>query len=255
MARYASLNRRLDFHLFPKGRSATEPDLIPNVKDSDGNIIQYTSAARRTTESTVVDIGSAPNSNDGDPLRTSFIKINNFIEAEYITNEIIDQELNRLEFFGPFLGILDYADLPLNMISDKNVAVVKTTLRAEGFSSWRSSYPNINETNISLSEGDLVLHKGSLVQYNKSTNKYEVLYQNSGDNVAFDYKTVLARYKLGTADTDLSAAQQQALYDNFIQTEAGSNNNLDIKARNVNDAIAETHLRFSQRGFDSGYYG
>ena len=148
MARYASLNRRLDFHLFPKGRSATEPDLIPNVKDSDGNIIQYTSAARRTTESTVVDIGSAPNSNDGDPLRTSFIKINNFIEAEYITNEIIDQELNRLEFFGPFLGILDYADLPLNMISDKNVAVVKTTLRAEGFSSWRSSYPNINETNI-----------------------------------------------------------------------------------------------------------
>ena len=178
MARYASLNRRLDFHLFPKGRSATEPDLIPNVKDSDGNIIQYTSAARRTTESTVVDFGSAPNSNDGDALRTSFIKINNFIEAEYITNEIIDQELNRLEFFGPFLGILDYADLPLNMISDKNVAVVKTTLRAEGFSSWRSSYPNINETNISLSEGDLVLHKGPLVQYNKSTNKYEVLYQN-----------------------------------------------------------------------------
>ena len=79
MARYASLNRRLDYHLYPQGRSASEPDLIPNVKDSDGNIIQYTSTDRRTTESTVVDIGTAPNANDGDPLRTAFIKINNFI--------------------------------------------------------------------------------------------------------------------------------------------------------------------------------
>ena len=255
MARYASLNRRLDFHLFPQGRSASEPDLIPNVKDSDGNIIQYTSTDRRTTESTVVDIGTAPNANDGDPLRTAFIKINNFIEAEYITNEIIDQELNRLEFYGPFLGILDYADLPLSMISDKNVAVVKTTLRAEGFSSWRSTYPNIKENGINMSEGDMVLHRGSLLQYSKSENKYDVLYQNSGDDAAFDYKTALARYRDGNADTDLTAAQQLALYDNFIKTEAGTRESNNIKARNVNDAIIETHLRFDQRGFDSGYYG
>ncbi len=119
MARYASLNRRLDYHLYPQGRSASEPSLIPNVKDSDGNIVQYYSGDRITSESTVVDIGSSPNANDGDPLRTAFIKINNFVEAEYITNEIIDQELNRLEFKGPFLGILDYVDLPLTMISDK----------------------------------------------------------------------------------------------------------------------------------------
>ena len=39
MARYASLNRRLDYHLYPQGRSASEPSLIPNVKDSDGNIV------------------------------------------------------------------------------------------------------------------------------------------------------------------------------------------------------------------------
>ena len=255
MARYASLNRRLDYHLYPKGRSANEPDLIPNVKDSDGNIIQYTSSNRITTESTVVDIGTAPNSNDGDPLRTSFIKINNFIEAEYLTNEILDQELNRLEFFGPFLGIKEYADLPLNMISDKNVAVVKSTIRTEGFSSWRITYPNINDFGLDTSEGDIVLHKGSLIQYNKSTNQYDVIYQNSGDNLQFDYKTALARYRDGNADTDLTSAQQQALYDNFIETEAGAKQTMNIKARNVNDAITEAHLRFNQRGFDSGYYG
>ena len=255
MARYASLNRRLDYHLYPKGRSASEPNLIPNVKDSDGNIIQYTSNNRRTNESTVVDIGTAPNSNDGDPLRTAFIKLNNFIEADYITNEIIDQELNRLEFFGPFLGVKDYVDLPLNLISDQNVAVIKTTIRADGYTSWKSNYPNINDVGMELVEGDLILPKGSVVRYNKSTNKYDVMYQNFSDNILFDFKAALARYRDGTADADLTSVEQQALYDNFINTEVGAGSTKDIKARNVSDAIAEAHIRFSQRGFDSGYYG
>ena len=255
MARYASLNRRLDYHLYPKGRSASEPNLIPNVKDSDGNIIQYTSNNRRTNESTVVDIGTAPNSNDGDPLRTAFIKLNNFIEADYITNEIIDQELNRLEFFGPFLGVKDYIDLPLNLISDQNVAVIKTTIRADGYASWKSNYPNINDVGMELVEGDLILPKGSVVRYNKSTNKYDVMYQNFSDNILFDFKAALARYRDGTADADLTSVEQQALYDNFINTEVGAGSTKDIKARNVSDAIAEAHIRFSQRGFDSGYYG
>ena len=255
MARYASLNRRLDFHLYPQGRSASEPNLIPNVKDSDGNVVQYTSNDRITTESTVVDIGTSPNANDGDPLRTAFVKINNFIEAEYITSEILDQELNRLEFFGPFLGILDYADLPLSMISDKNIAVVKTTLSAAGYTSWTASYPNISSSGISLSEGNVVLHKGSLIQYNKSTNIYDVIYQNSGDFSAYDFGTSLSRFQAGTADADLTAAEQLQLYNDFIDTEAGLNTTNNIKSRNVNDAITETHLRFSKRGFDSGYYG
>lgn len=255
MARYASLNRRLDYHLYPKGRSASEPTLIPNVKDSDGNIVQYTSSDRRTSESTVVDIGTSPNANDGDPLRTAFIKINNFIEADYITNEIIDQELNRLELLGPFLGVLDYVNLPLDLISDQNIAIVKTTLTTNGYASWRITYPNISDVGMELTEGELILPRGSIVQYNKSTNKYTVVYQNSGDDHLYDFKTSLARYKDGNANADLTVAQQQALYNEFIKTEAGTNINMDIKARNVNDAITEAHLRFSQRGFDSGYYG
>ena len=255
MARYASLNRRLDYHLYPKGRSASEPNLIPNVKDSDGNIIQYTSGIRRTNESTVVDIGSSPNANDGDPLRTAFIKINNFIEAEYITNEILDQELNRLEFYGPFLGVLDYANLPLNLISNNNIAVIKTTLRTNGYADWTNNYPNINSNGINLTQGDIILPKGSIVQYNKSTNQYDVLYYNLSEDHLYDFKTALSKYKDGTADADMTTAEQQALYNSFIETEVGSNSNLDIKARNVNDAITEAHLRFSNRGLDSGYYG
>ena len=255
MARYASKNRRLDYHLFPKGRSASQPDLIPNVIDSDTGIVQYTSANRITTESTVVDIGTSPNSNDGDPLRTAFVKINNFMEAEYRTSEILDQELNRLEFFGPYLGVLNYSNLPLSLISDKNVAVLKTTLKANGPTTWDTNYPNINRSGISYTNSDIILYAGSIVQYNKNNNNYDVVYENKGENIAYDFKTSLTKYKNGSADTSTSAAEQIALYDNFVQTEAGTNSNLDIKANNVNDAITEAHLRFSQRGFDSGYYG
>lgn len=255
MARYASLNRRLDYHLYPQGRSASEPTLIPNVKDSDGGIVQYTSNKRRTSESTVVDIGTAPNANDGDPLRTAFIKINNFIEAEYITNEILDQELNRLEFYGPFLGVLNYSSLPTNMISDLNIAVLAETLTAAGVTAWAAAYPLISSTNVKFTNGDLKLYKGSIVQYDKSTNTYNVVFNNSGDNSHYDYRTSLSRFQAGTADADLTTAEQQALYNKFVETEAGTQTNLDIKSKNVNDAITETHLRFSQRGFDSGYYG
>lgn len=255
MARYASLNRRLDYHLYPKGRSASEPNLIPNVKDSDGNIIQYTSNLRRTSESTVVDIGTSPNANDGDPLRTAFIKINNFIEADYITNEIIDQELNRLEFYGPFLGVLDYANLPLNLISNYNIAIIKTTLRTIGLADWTINYPNVNSNGMSLTQGDVILPRGSIVQYNKTNNQYDVLYQNLSEDHLYDFRTSLAKYADGVADTEMNTLEQQALYNNFIETETGSNTNLDIKAKNVSDAITEAHLRFSQRGFDSGYYG
>ena len=159
MARYASLNRRLDYHLYPQGRSASEPSLIPNVKDSDGNIVQYYSGDRITSESTVVDIGTSPNANDGDPLRTAFIKINNFVEAEYITNEIIDQELNRLEFKGPFLGILDYVDLPLTMISDNGEDVgdgfqIKTVNGQLTIASDHNSSGTYGETILTLTGHD-----------------------------------------------------------------------------------------------------
>ena len=91
------MSTKLEFHLYPKGRSSTEPDLMPSVLDSEGNSVLFTSAKRKTTEATVVDLGDSPNSNNGDPLRTAFAKINNFIEASYWTNESINQKFRDID--------------------------------------------------------------------------------------------------------------------------------------------------------------
>ena len=90
------MSRYLEKHLYPKGRSTTEPDLMPNVLDSDSNPISFLDPKRKTNESTVVNLGSSPNSNDGDPLRTAFAKLNNFIEASYWTNESLNQEIEAM---------------------------------------------------------------------------------------------------------------------------------------------------------------
>jgi len=91
------MSTKFSDHLYPKGRSATEPNLLPSVKDSDGNDVLFNSEKRKTTQSTVVNLGSAPNSNDGDPLRTSFGKINNFMEATYWVNESINQKFRDID--------------------------------------------------------------------------------------------------------------------------------------------------------------
>lgn len=87
------MSTKLEEHLYPRGRSVSEPNSLPNVLDSDGAIVTYYSDKRKTTQSTVVDLGDSPNSNNGDPLRTAFAKINNFIEASYWVNEAINQQL------------------------------------------------------------------------------------------------------------------------------------------------------------------
>lgn len=91
------MSTKLEFHLYPKGRSAAEPDLMPSVKDGDGVTVLFTSEKRKTTEASVVNLGDSPNSNNGDPLRTAFAKINNFIEASYWTNESINKKFNDID--------------------------------------------------------------------------------------------------------------------------------------------------------------
>lgn len=91
------MSTKLPNYLFPKGRSDIEPDLMPNVLDSDGNPVLFTSVKRKTTEGTVVDLGSSPNSNNGDPLRTSFAKVNNFMEAVYWWDEGINQKFRDID--------------------------------------------------------------------------------------------------------------------------------------------------------------
>lgn len=90
------MSRRLEDHLYPKGTLA-DPNITPSVLDSEGSTVSYTSSKRKTSEQTVVDLGDSANSNTGDPLRTAFTKINNFIEASYWTNETVATDLDRFE--------------------------------------------------------------------------------------------------------------------------------------------------------------
>jgi hypothetical protein len=91
------MSGKLVDHLYPKGRSLTQPNLMPNVLDSDGAVVSMSSAKRITTETTVVNLGSGANTNDGDPLRIAFAKINNFMEASYWANDGVNRDLESIK--------------------------------------------------------------------------------------------------------------------------------------------------------------
>ena len=111
------MSTKLENHLYPKGRSQLEPDLMPNVLDSDGEIVTFNGPKRITTEATVVNLGDSPNSNNGDPLRTAFAKINNFIEASYWVNDSFNQLLGRMDS-ELREGIFIYGDMDSDFDSD-----------------------------------------------------------------------------------------------------------------------------------------
>lgn len=91
------MKTRLEDILYPKGQSAANPLSMPSVLDSDNQPVSYSSANRKTSEATVVDIGDAPNTNSGDALRTAFIKMNNFMEAMYWWSDGINQKFADLD--------------------------------------------------------------------------------------------------------------------------------------------------------------
>lgn len=68
--------------------------LIPSVKDKNGVTVTSANVVANTT--VTVNIGTAPNANDGDPLRIAFAKMNNFVEASYRVNEIIDSDIQSI---------------------------------------------------------------------------------------------------------------------------------------------------------------
>lgn len=88
-------NRNLRAHLNPTG-NLTDPLLLPDVIDHDGNILNTLSTKRILNSVSAVDIGDSPNSNTGDPLRLAFIKLNNFMEASYWTSDSVDSEIHQI---------------------------------------------------------------------------------------------------------------------------------------------------------------
>lgn len=109
--------KNLGDFLYPRGNvtnpNSPQPNVIPDVLDSEGNAIFFTDPRRFVTQVSVVDVGDSPNSNTGDPLRTAFVKIDNIVEALYRNDAAKAWRLAQMESPGRFLGMMDYEDLPL----------------------------------------------------------------------------------------------------------------------------------------------
>ena len=243
-------------HLNPKG-NRNDPNQLPNVLDSDGNVVLYNQGKWITTESTAVDIGDAPNSNSGDPLRTAFTKINNFIEASYWTNDGVNSEISRVEKHGPFLGVKKYNELDSDTKltnTTTSIVVLGEDLTKNSRVEWLRDYPRIPEIGVPVIENQLFLPKGSILQWNSTAKNFKVVYVNSSKSQTFNFGQAITRLSSGTQNSSLTKEQQLNLYAQYNNTEAGINSSIDLKSRNIEDAIVEMHARYSQRGFDSGYY-
>jgi len=273
--------RRLDFHLQPSGN----PDgVLPSVKDSDGNVVLYTGAKRITDETTVVDIGTSPNANDGDPIRTSFIKINNFIEASYHTNYENVELLRKKEFHGPFLGTLAADDFKSfqyfqDQQSDNGtwdsdgrgatlfkIAILNETLESETLAGLNSAFPNVtlDTTNsyIRQTNNRFFIRRGSIILYrfnndtpSHSSNVVEVIWQPEANEATFNYSAAFSRLANGTANSLTDSDTQKDLAFDLNQAAINTNTSHHIGARNVEDAIVEMYARISRRGLDAGYFG
>jgi len=265
--------RRLDYHLQP----SENPDgILPSVIDSEGSVVRYTGARRITDETTVVDIGTSPNANDGDPLRTAFIKLNNFMEASYhLSHEINDQMIEQ-ELRGPFLGQLSAAEFPaFSAFNDQRItnggdwrenifkiAILNETLSATSRSTLNSAFTNValdDTTNIPETNGRFFIRKGSILLYifgaTEAQNQVQVVWQSVSDEITFDYFDAFARLATGTQDSSVSTSEQIELADRLNELARQTGRSHSVGARNVEDALVEMYARFNRRGLDAGYYG
>ena len=148
----------LDHYLWPKGKSVAEPDLMPSVKDSDGDVVDFYDEKRKTTQATVVDLGDSPNSNNGDPLRTAFAKINNFIEASYwwsdgLVQKHNDHDSDFNELFTTFNIVDDRLRVTAQTVFDSDVII-------EGNLTTLGNTTNVLTKNLQIDDSVIVLNYG-----------------------------------------------------------------------------------------------
>ena len=247
------MSRRIEDHLSPAPARSEE------VTDSDGVVVRVGNPKRITNYNTAVNIGTSPNANDGDPLRTAFIKINNFIEAAYWASQQSDQFATQLSLQGPFMGVLTHDLLPTNANGlwigevpsslDVRIAVLAETLDVTD----TADYQKIYRTNLDvpLNNGKRILRKGSLLKYNAARDQYDIVYQNEAANQNFNYDVAVQKLQNATQDTSLDSDSQIDLFAGLNELPTTTK----LHARTVEDAIVELNARLSRRGTDAGYYG
>lgn len=222
----------------------------PGVFDSDLNRV-ITNDEFTVNENTRVNIGSSPNSNDGEPLRTAFIKINDFIEASYRVNDEVAGQVDAITAAGNFLGAKAYSELTLDS-NNNDTAVLKSRITASNQSNFESSYPNIEITTVDIDNGQYVISGGSILRFNNS--KWEVVQNNNAENISIDFDDALAKLASGQAVSTMTSAEQITLYEKWLKVNEGSTESLRLKSSSVDSALVELALKLSTGGRDAGYY-
>jgi len=203
---------------------------------------------------TRVNVGSSPNANDGDPLRTAFQKLNNFIEAVYRTNVNVNADITTLSSAGTFLGAKTFTEITLLSPNNNDTIVLEGAITTTNPDAAPVYTNHITIESFTLSNGVYSISGGSFLKFNSTKNKFEIDHNNGSKNITFDFDGALARLAAGVANTNLSSLEQQQLYADYQKLNQGAANSKRLQATTVEDALTEVTVKASTSGRDAGYY-
>ena len=273
--------------------------LVPNFgfQDSDtqigiapvntqAGVIAFNDSNRIVKNNVRINIGSSPNSNTGDPLRTAFIKVGNFMEAVYRADS--DKDL-RIKIFETPVGDSDFRILGVKSSNDlrwdsdavhTNIGNANTGFDSDTFAGLKagdtvfltdridpiSRQAFIDKYSRSNPHGRIDINTVRLKNNEYSVNAPAFLKVGSDgllkvqtefalDQVGLDFDGALSRLSAGTQSSKLSASDQQQLYSDFNDIQGLTNSSFRISADNVEDAFAELVARQVRIGYDAGFYG
>jgi len=278
-------NRNLSDILKPNyGDGPGEVGTAP-VKNDAGTEVAFNSAARRVKNNVRINIGNSPNSNTGDPLRTAFIKIGNFMEAVYATDSDKNRRLLRLE--KPtgdsdfrILGIKTSAQIQWDSdatftkrgvaggidsdafknLSEGDVVLLSTNVANQSRQSFRDNfarsnpYGRVDINTVNVRNGEYGISAPAFLKVG-SDGLLKVETEFSPKDLRLDFDGALSRLQAGTQSSKLSASDQRTLYKDFNDIEGDTASSFRISADNIEDAFAEMMARLVRVGYDAGYYG
>jgi hypothetical protein len=278
-------NRNLSDILKPNyGDDVGEVGIAP-VKNDAGSEVSFNATSRKVKNNVRINIGNSPNSNTGDPLRTAFIKIGNFMEAVYATDSDKDRRLARLE--RPtgdsdfrILGVKSSAQIQWDSdetytkrgvsggidsdafknLSEGDVVILSTNVPSQSRQSFRDNYARSNPAGridintVNVRNGEYGITAPAYLRVG-SDGLLKVENEFTPQNLRLDFDGALSRLQAGTQTSKLSAADQRTLYSDFNNTQGDTASSFRISADNVEDAFAEMMARLVRVGYDAGYYG
>ena len=226
----------------------------PNLTDPANSNAVISENQYTVNNNTRVDVGSSPNANDGDPLRTAFQKLNNFIEAVYRTNLNINTDITTLSSAGSFLGAKTYVEITALSPNNNDTIILDEAILTTNPDATPVYTNFISLESFKLSNGVYSIAGGSFLKFNGTTSKFELDHNNVSKNVTFDFDGALSRLAAGTANSTLTSLEQQNLYAEYIKLNQGAANSKRVEATTVEDAITEITVKASTSGRDAGYY-